>query len=68
MITRRFKEPRGLSENTPFYGLYVRVTGESRELLKQAQEIAAKRLGATPSNPLLLEDLLRVYVRKAANG
>jgi len=39
MMARRFKEPRGLSEDTPLYGLYVRVTGESRELLKKAQEI-----------------------------
>lgn len=67
MITRRFKEPRGLSENTPFYGLYVRVSGDSRELLKQAQDIAAKKLGATPSNPVLLDELLRTYVREAGN-
>ena len=68
MITRRFKEPRGLSEDTPFYGLYVRVEGKSRELLKKAQEIATQRLGATPSNPLLLDELLKAYVREAPKG
>jgi hypothetical protein len=68
MITRRFKEPRGLAEDTPFYGLYVRVTGESRELLKKAQEIATERLGATPSNPILLDELLKAYLREAAKG
>jgi hypothetical protein len=68
MMTRRFKEPRGLSEDTPIYGLYVRVTGESRELLKKAQEIATQRLGATPSNPLLLDELLKAYVREGRNG
>ncbi|QRM29560.1 hypothetical protein [Microvirga sp. VF16] len=68
MITRRFNEPRGLSEETPFYGLYVRLSGESRELFRKAHEIAAKRLGATPSNPILLDELLKAYLREAGNG
>ncbi len=68
MITRRYNEPRGLSENTPFYGLYVRLSGESRELFRKAHEITAKRLGSAPSNPILLDEMLKAYLKAVSDG
>jgi hypothetical protein len=62
MLTKRFKEARGINENTKFYGFYVRATGESRDLLKLAQKKASGTLGSVPSNPVLLDELLRSYV------
>jgi hypothetical protein len=66
MSTRRFK--RGIDEGTSFYGFYVRASGETRELLKKAQQRAKERFGATPSNPLLLDELLKAYLRVGGNG
>lgn len=62
MITKRFKNPRGIDENTPFYGFYVRANGQSRERLKQAQNKASQDMGGTPSNAVLLDELLKVYL------
>ena len=60
--TKRFREPRGLGAPTPFYGFYARLEGQERDILMQAQAIAGLRLGGAPSNPMLLEELLRAYV------
>ena len=62
MLTRRFREPRGLHSDTKDYGFFVRVAGDDRELLKKAQKLAEVRLGGIPSNPLLLLEVLRYYV------
>lgn len=61
MITRRFREPRGLHSDTKDYGFYVRLAGEDRELLKRTQALAEKSFGGRPSNPMLLIELMRVY-------
>jgi hypothetical protein len=61
MITRRYREPRGLNSDREEYGFFVRVSGEDRELLKTAVEVAKKRLGGHPSNPMLLLDMMSVY-------
>lgn len=66
MITRRYREPRGLHANTGDYGFYVRVSGEDRELLKQAKSVAEGRLGGSPSNPMLLIEMMKVYVASTA--
>jgi len=66
-MTKRFRNPRGISEDTPFYGFYVKASGETRELLRKAQQVAAERLGAVPSNPLLLDELLKAYLRDPSN-
>lgn len=62
MITKRFDEPRGIHQDTSFYGFYARVSGESRERLKLAQEIAARRMRDTISNAVLLDELIRAYL------
>lgn len=62
MITKRFKEARGVHENTAFYGFYARVSGESRELLKKAQEKATEHLKGHPSNGVLLDELMKAYL------
>jgi len=62
MITRRYGEPRGLHESTPFYGFYVKVSGESRRMLAEAQRRAAEQMGATSSNPVLLEAMLKAFL------
>lgn len=67
MITKRFEEPRGINQNTPFYGFYARVSGESRELLKQAQRKATAELRGQPSNAVLLDELLRRYLAEGAS-
>ncbi|WP_454655548.1 hypothetical protein [Bosea beijingensis] len=67
MITKRFKEARGIDEDTPFYGFYARVSGESRELLRQAQRKATAQLRGQPSNAVLLDELLRRYLAEGAS-
>ncbi len=62
MITRRYSEPRGLHESTPFYGFYVKVSGESRRMLAEAQRRVTEEMGAIPSNPVLLEAMLKVFL------
>ena len=60
--TKRFREPRGLQAPMPFYGFYARLEGRERDILMQAQAIAGVRLGGTPSNHMLLEELLKADV------
>jgi len=67
MITKRFEEARGINEDTPFYGFYARVSGESRELLKQVQRKAATQLKGQPSNAVLLDELMRHYLNGKAS-
>lgn len=62
MITRRYREPRGLHSGTADYGFFVRVSGDERDLLKAARRLAERRLGGPPSNPMLLLDMMSVYV------
>lgn len=62
MINRRYQEARGLDEDRPFYGFYTRLSGQDRELLKEARRVAMVRLGATPSNPVLLAEMMKTYV------
>jgi hypothetical protein len=61
MITRRYREPRGLHSDQDQYGFYVRLAGEDRELMKRALEVATERLGGRPSNPLLLVEMMKVF-------
>ncbi|WP_186419712.1 hypothetical protein [Bosea sp. CS1GBMeth4] len=67
MINKRFDGPRGIHQDTPFYGFYVRVTGDSREQLKLAQEKATKDMRGIVSNAVLLDELMRVYLQKDAS-
>lgn len=67
MITRRYREPRGLEANTPDYGFFVRVSGEERALLKSARDLAERRLGGVPSNPMLLIDMMKFYTGEASS-
>jgi hypothetical protein len=62
MITKRFSDARGIDEPTAFYGFYVRVSGESRELLRQAQRKATSEMRTQPSNAVLLDELLMAYL------
>ncbi len=62
MATMKYREARGAEADTAFYGFYVRTTGETREMLTEARRKLAGRFGAPPSNPLLLTELLRLYV------
>lgn len=62
MITKRFSDARGIDDPTAFYGFYVRVSGESRELLKQAQRKATLEMRTQPSNAVLLDELLMAYL------
>lgn len=62
MITKRCKEARWIDENTRFYRFYVRASGGSREMLRQAQKKATQARGDAPSNPVFLDELLRAYV------
>jgi hypothetical protein len=66
MITRQYREPRGLDEATRF-GFYVRVSGDTHELLKNAKRIAAERPGGAPSNALLFDEMLRAYLNDTKN-
>lgn len=62
MITRRYREPRGINADTGEYGFFVRVSGEDRELLKLARDKATEKLGGIPSNPMLLIEMMRIYL------
>ena len=46
MITKRFKDARGIHEDTAFYGFYARVSGESRELDTRKNRLIFGMLGA----------------------
>ena len=51
-----------LNANTPHYTLFVRMSGDSREMLKEAQKRLADRLGDVPSNGYLIDEILRRYL------
>jgi hypothetical protein len=61
-------DPRGIDQNTEFYGFYVRATGETRELIREARRRLTGRYGAPPSNPLLLRELLRLFVTQGGSN
>lgn len=65
MITRRYREPRGLHSDQVEYGFYVRLSGADRELMRCAQEVATERLGGRPSNPMLLVDMMKAFTSRA---
>lgn len=62
MINKRFSGPRGIHQDTEFYGFYVRVTKESREMLKRSHERATKDMRGSVSNAVLLDELMKVYL------
>lgn len=62
MLNRRYREPRGVDEDRPFYGFYVRLAGADRELLKEARKVAQRRMGAVPSHPVLLLEMMKAYI------
>ena len=66
MITKRFKDARGIHEDTAFYGFYARVSGESRELLKQVHETATAQMRGQPSNAVLMDELMKAYLEHNA--
>lgn len=66
MATMKYREPRGAEADREFYGFYVRATGETRALLIEARRRLTERLGAPPSNPLLLYEVLKVFVAPEA--
>lgn len=62
MISHRYPEPRGLEAPTKWYGYYARLSGEEREMLRQARGILRERLGDTPSNTVLLGEVLKAFL------
>lgn len=62
MITRRYRKPKGINTGAPFYGFYVMVSGESREMLRDAHKKLSAELGDVPSNGLLLDEVLKKYL------
>lgn len=66
ITSRKFQEDRRVEANTPFYGLYVRLAGETRRDFVEAKKRMEQTLGGTPSNPMILDELLRTYLE--ANG
>lgn len=65
-MNRKFRREAGADANTPFYGFYVRLSGDARRAYIRAQQTMTKTLGGVPSNPMLLDELLRVYLREYA--
>ncbi len=61
MVTMKYPEPRGIEANTEFYGFYVRATGETRRLLREARRKFAEQHGAPPSNSVLLKEMVWLY-------
>jgi hypothetical protein len=63
MATMKHREPRGREANTDYYGFYVRVNGETRHMLNEAQRRVSKHFTAPPSNQLFLNTILESYLR-----
>jgi hypothetical protein len=61
-MTRKFRREAGAESNTPFYGFYVRLAGDARKAFVTTQERMTASMGGVPSNPMLLDELLRVYL------
>lgn len=51
-----------LNADTPYYTLFVRMSGESREMLKEAQKVLTAKLGDTPSNGCLMDEILKKFL------
>jgi hypothetical protein len=64
-MTRKFRRETGPESSTPFYGFYVRIAGDARKAYVIAQERMTKAMGGVPSNPMLLDELLRVYLKES---
>lgn len=64
MITNRLTGPRGLWEDNEFYGFYVRLRGEERELLQLCHAKATREREMQVGNDVLLKDLMLKYLEK----
>lgn len=51
-----------MEADTPFYGLFIRISGQTRHDFREAKERLSKALGGVPSNPMILDELLRFYL------
>jgi hypothetical protein len=63
---RKFRSA-GLDANTKVYGFYVRLDGESRERFREAKKRLTQYLGGEPSNPMVLDFLLRSFFETERN-
>ena len=54
-----------MEASSPHYSFAARLERGECDLLRKAQEKAKQRLGGTPSNALLLVEVLRAYVNAA---
>jgi hypothetical protein len=53
MITRRYREPRVLDDDTPFYWFYVAALGAAPERIKITKPISSGNLKVVSSNLVL---------------
>lgn len=56
--------PRGLWEDTKFYGFYTRLRGEDRDLLNLCHIKASRERRVYVSNDTLLRDLMNAYLQR----
>lgn len=57
----KHRVPVGPEADKPAYTFFARTTGDTRKMLIEAHRQITKRLGAAPSNTLLLHELLKAY-------
>lgn len=62
---RKFQNDRSVESDTPFYGLYVKLTGEARRDFVEAKNRMTQSLGGVPSNPMVIDELLRTYLNNS---